>query len=298
MSLSKSGPASAPARNVPSFLVELLNAFAASGQAPNFRAFLQDEGSVRIGNLIAKYQAVPPISDDQRLDYDWGANEAFSLAGRGPGECGAGVFDLIDVDLKSAAESLRARQCYPAAALAARALLVTRGEQAASDQEAFGLFEKHFLQPGLVDARFQPLVPVGKQAITAVNPANIFTSTEVAAFVGTVEQLFKSMDPTLHFAKAAPSSQPAVPVIPPPAPAVNPRTPADLQKDFRGVTCPLNYVKTKMALAQLKPGQTLSVLLDGRGAENVPDSATKDGHEIVCITPEGRDTRVIIRRAS
>ena len=71
-----------------------------------------------------------------------------------------------------------------------------------------------------------------------------------------------------------------------------------MEKDFRGVVCPLNYVKTKMALEQLKPGQTLSVLLDANGARNVPDSATKDGHEVVSITPEGSASRILIRKKS
>ena len=291
-----------PARNVPAFLVELLRAYAASGQSIDFRAFLRQTGTIVIEELIAKYQAVPPFAEDQRFYFDWGAETAFSLAGRGPGECGAGVFDLIDVDLKSAAESLRAQQYYPAAALAARALLVTRGEQAASDQEAFALFEKHLLQTGLADARFQPLLAAGKQAAAAANPAAAFgiPASEVTAFVESVGQLFKSMDASLQFPRRAQPNQPACPAPPPTSPAsgASVGASADLRKDFRGVTCPLNYVKTKMALGQLKRGQTLSVLLDGNGARNVPDSAAKDGHEIVSITPEGADTRVVIRKAS
>lgn len=291
-----------PAHNVPAFLVELLSAFEHSGQKPDFQAFLRDSGTGIIEKLAAKYKPVPGFAQDKNFYFDWGADESFSLAGRGPGECGAGVFDLIDVDLKSAVESLRAQQYYSAAALAARALLVTRGEQAVSDQDAFGLFEKHLLQTGLADARFQPLVAAGKQASAASTPAGAFaiSASEVTAFVESVEQLFKSMDATLQFPKRAQPNHPTCPVPSPtsPASAACACTPADLQRDFRGVTCPLNYVKTKMALAQLKPGQTLSVLLDGNGARNVPDSAARDGHEIVAVTPEGTDTRVVIRKKS
>jgi len=76
-------------------------------------------------------------------------------------EFGEGVFDLIEVDLKSAAEAVQEEAYFSAAALASRALLVTRGEQSNSDKESFELFLKHFIQAGLVDDRFQPLVTLG-----------------------------------------------------------------------------------------------------------------------------------------
>lgn len=66
--------------------------------------------------------------------------EIFSLAGRGPGECGAGVFDLIEVNLTGAEEALKEGKLNRAATLAVRALLVTSGEQPDSDREAFELF--------------------------------------------------------------------------------------------------------------------------------------------------------------
>jgi sulfite reductase (ferredoxin) len=282
-----------PARNVPAFLVELLSALERSGQNPDFQAFLRDSGAGVIEKLAAKYKPVPGFTEDKNFYFDWSADDPFSLAGRGPGECGAGVFDLIEVDLKSATEALQERQFFRAAALASRALLVTRGEQAGTDKDGFELFQRHFIEAGLVDSQFQPLVALGKRAASAPNPAAVFVvlPTEVAPFVDAVESLFKSMDATLQFPKRAEPSQPACP-----APAASACTPGDLQKDFRGVTCPLNYVKTKMALGQLKPGQTLAVLLDGNGAHNVPDSAAKDGHEIASIVDEGKGVRVIIRK--
>ncbi|MHB1305950.1 MAG: sulfurtransferase TusA family protein [Limisphaerales bacterium] len=291
-----------PAHSVPAFLVELLSAFEHSGQKPDFQAFLRDSGAGVIEQLAAKYKPVPSFAEDKNFYFDWGAEETFSLAGRGPGECGAGVFDLIDVDLKSAAEALQEKQYFRAAALASRALLVTRGEQAGTDKDAFDLFQRHFIEAGLVDSHFQPLVALGTRAAAAPNPAAVFgvLPAEVATFVGAVQNLFKSMDATLQFPKRGEPSQPSCPVALPPSavPEASACTSANLQKDFRGVTCPLNYVKTKMALAQLKAGQTLSVLLDGNGARNVPDSAAKDGHEILSIMPEGTDTRVVIRKKS
>ena len=51
--------------------------------------------------------------------------------------------------------------------------------------------------------------------------------------------------------------------------------------DLRGVACPMNWVKTKLALEQLAPGDELTVRLDaGEPIESVPRSAREDGHEV------------------
>ena len=51
--------------------------------------------------------------------------------------------------------------------------------------------------------------------------------------------------------------------------------------DLTGVVCPLNWVKTKLALEQLEPGDELSVRLDpGEPLESVPQSAREAGHEV------------------
>jgi TusA-related sulfurtransferase len=47
------------------------------------------------------------------------------------------------------------------------------------------------------------------------------------------------------------------------------------------VVCPLNWVKAKLALEQLAPGEELTLLLDpGEPVESVPRSAREDGHEV------------------
>lgn len=52
--------------------------------------------------------------------------------------------------------------------------------------------------------------------------------------------------------------------------------------DLRGVSCPLNYVKTKLKLEDLLSGQTMEVLLDdGEPIINVPRSLKEDGHKIL-----------------
>jgi tRNA 2-thiouridine synthesizing protein A len=51
--------------------------------------------------------------------------------------------------------------------------------------------------------------------------------------------------------------------------------------DLSGVPCPMNWVRTKLALEQLSPGDSLLVVLDeGEPLESVPASAREDGYEV------------------
>jgi TusA-related sulfurtransferase len=62
--------------------------------------------------------------------------------------------------------------------------------------------------------------------------------------------------------------------------------------DIRDVTCPLTWVRTKLALEAMAPGEELLVLLSaGEAMENVPRSAREAGHEVSV-----RDGGVLIRK--
>jgi len=51
--------------------------------------------------------------------------------------------------------------------------------------------------------------------------------------------------------------------------------------DLRGVICPMTWVKTRIALEGLDPGETLEVHLDEAEAlESVPRSARDEGHTV------------------
>jgi sulfite reductase (ferredoxin) len=52
--------------------------------------------------------------------------------------------------------------------------------------------------------------------------------------------------------------------------------------DLRGVPCPLNWVRARLLLETLEPGDELRLQLDqGEPMESVPASAREDGHEVV-----------------
>jgi tRNA 2-thiouridine synthesizing protein A len=51
--------------------------------------------------------------------------------------------------------------------------------------------------------------------------------------------------------------------------------------DLTGVVCPLNWVKAKLKLEELEPGDELRLLLDpGEPIDSVPRSASEEGHDV------------------
>ncbi len=60
--------------------------------------------------------------------------------------------------------------------------------------------------------------------------------------------------------------------------------------DLRGVSCPTNFVKAKLALENLGNGTVVQILLDdGEPVKNVPRSLKADGHKLLGLkqTDEG-----------
>ena len=72
---------------------------------------------------------------------------------------------------------------------------------------------------------------------------------------------------------------------------------ADEELDLRGVICPYNFVKTKLKLETMQPGQVLSVLLDaGEPIKNVPRSVSDDGHTVISEERVEQSYRIRIRK--
>lgn len=54
--------------------------------------------------------------------------------------------------------------------------------------------------------------------------------------------------------------------------------------DLRGTPCPLNFVRAKLRLQQMSPGQLLEVWIDGgEPVEQVPDSLMMAGYAIEAL---------------
>lgn len=65
---------------------------------------------------------------------------------------------------------------------------------------------------------------------------------------------------------------------------------ADYYLDITGEICPITFVKTKLLLERMSPGETAEVRL--QGAEplgNVPRSVAEHGDEVLSLEPEETD---------
>ena len=63
---------------------------------------------------------------------------------------------------------------------------------------------------------------------------------------------------------------------------------APARVDVRDFTCPITWVKTRIALERLGRGELLEVLLrEGEPLRNLPGSAAEDGHRVVSVEPLG-----------
>lgn len=68
--------------------------------------------------------------------------------------------------------------------------------------------------------------------------------------------------------------------------------------DITNEVCPMTFVRTKLRLERMRPGEVLSVRLRGEEPlRNVPRAAREEGHVILGIDADGEAHIVTIQRA-
>jgi TusA-related sulfurtransferase len=79
--------------------------------------------------------------------------------------------------------------------------------------------------------------------------------------------------------------------------------PYEFSLDITTEVCPLTFVKTKLLLERMTPGQTAEIRLKGsEPLQNVPRSVRESGHTVVSLEPEAAEAapdgihRLIIRK--
>lgn len=73
----------------------------------------------------------------------------------------------------------------------------------------------------------------------------------------------------------------------------------DKRIDLRGVKCPLNFVKAKLALEQLSLGKCIEIVLDhdSESAINVPNSFRQEGHLVLSEEGNAESLTLLVQRA-
>ena len=262
---------------------------------PDLLAEALSNGTVekeRLRSLTAEYSGLGEKSFPDDYYYDYGATEPFSLAGRGPGECGAGVMDVIKVDIDEAKDAIKSapagsENVYKAIVAAARALLVTFGLEPKKDRDIFAAFSKHLIEPGWMEPAIQQLLDDALDWRMGDIESIDDLLEQVEDLVNRVEELFLSLDANLKF-RAEPVVQKT---------NVKTNVTENHIVDLRGVACPLNFVKAKLELEKLQAGDILEVLLDeGEPARNAPASFVEQGQEVIEVKNLGRYFSVKVRR--
>ncbi|MHC4744063.1 MAG: sulfurtransferase TusA family protein, partial [Planctomycetota bacterium] len=246
----------------------------------------------QLKNLTAKYSDISSESLPDDYYFDFGSDEPFSLAGRGPGECGAGVMDVIKLDIDEAKEALKttpagSENVYKAIVASARALLVTVGLEPKKDREIFAAFAEHLIGPGWVKSQTQQLLDEAMDWRMGDRESLDDLLPQVRELSERIEELFLSLDANLKF-KVEPIESKI------PAEHTNEKT---RTADLRGVACPLNFVKAKIELEKIEIGDVLEVLLDeGESVRNVPASFAGQGQQVLEVKDLGGHFCVKVRR--
>ncbi len=288
------------AKHVPQFVQDLLEIYISKkSQFVTFLEYLENGGGKNDVKFLAeKYRHVPALAENKEYYFDWGSPEPFSLLKGQKAECCAGVFDMIDVDVaalkqykeeisKSNDEKRIQELLHQSLFSASRMLLVTRGIEARNEAQIFQSFLTHFIEAGLVPEGYRPLLEIAKaKKFDVLLPLK----NQIFALGDHMSALYKNMDDSLKFQVPevckpetgrednTPSSEKSSEKTTPVADLTKPV----LKKDLRGVGCPINFVKTKIALEPLSPGQILEVWLDdGEPIDNVPGSVSAEGHKIL-----------------
>ena len=62
---------------------------------------------------------------------------------------------------------------------------------------------------------------------------------------------------------------------------------SDKSLDVRGVACPMTWVKTKLMLEAMNPGEVLDVTLDSEDAiRDISKNAKSEGHKVIKLEKE------------
>lgn len=282
-----------PAKNIPGFLRGFLKRVEEEIQdEKNICEFLENGAKDVAKEILEDYSYVPPYSQSRDFYIDWDRSEEFSLAGLGPGECGAGVMDMIEADLTEARRALERAEkenflyedIKMALFFSARSLLVVKGKDPKNAEEAFSDFKEKFIDEGIVSGFYSNIKDVFKEINEKSNLEERKDKFSYAnKFLEHINGLYKSMDPALNFPKQKRCSE-------------DEKVPINVI-DLKGTPCPINYVKTKLVLENLNPGDILQVLLDeGEPMDNVPKSLESDGHEIIKIEKQDGFYRVVVKK--
>lgn len=319
------------AKKIPAFVEDYLrDVIAEQANYADYYDYVAKRGVNIVKELIAKYKEVAPYAEEPDTFFDFGDDEKFSLIKYGKAECSAGLFDIIEIDQDTIREKRKEveqllsdgkqntgkieKLLHDIVFSENRMLLVTRGLDPRTDEDVYQGFEKEFIAVGIIPQKFKVLTDKARN-----NKSLIAEKPLIDELAQLLNDLYQNMDDSLQFKLPSDSSQTdakdskekdnqkekSVKSVGPKNGSENEEKESaesavispDVKKDFRGVMCPMNFVKTKIALTPMQSGQILEILLDdGAPIENVPGSVKNEGHTILSTEKVENYWKVLIKK--
>jgi len=289
-----------PAKNVSAAVMEIVRTFRENHiEGESFNPFVARFGKEAICQRLEPLTHLPPPTDAPESYLDYKSNKPFDLEDLGPGECAGTMIDLIENHLRMAGGTLEAgvlsiKRGQAAAAVtilrdgvlrACRALLVPFGIDSPQDDEILKSFQHKVVEQGIVSERFEALTEsLGQWAAPPSTDATPQYLSTVAAFIEECKAAYDQMDSNMKLKKRDKEG------------AMSTENKYDVYLDLSGVTCPMNFVKTKLQLEEMDAGQILHVILDeGEPIQNVPKSVQAEGHKVLEVseTADGHYNMVV-----
>lgn len=293
-----------PAKNIPKAVLELSSLFKKERFAGElFYQYIERVGLDYIQGVLAKHTSVPSFTESPDSYRDWGAATEFVVK-LGAGECAGGVVDLIEESLQSGSrevsravllfeagnveESLRGIE--RAVISIARGMLVPFGIDTDVEGELVREFQDKIIDKCIVSGIVEPLFrdygkPASKEKVQEkISLAKILVEESQEAY-SQIDKNFKFKKREEKDSKEEVKKEMEKKI--------------DAYLDLKGVACPYNFVKTKLKLEEMDPGQTLQIIIDdGEPYQNVPRSVLNEGHKILEEEKiEDKHYRIVIEKA-
>ncbi len=302
-----------PAKNVPAAIRRVLEAYKKEKNPDEtFEAFFDRKGKPYFRNLLDEFKTLPTLEEAPTAYIDYGSDKKFSLEDRGQGECAGAVTDMIQDHLADAERAqfqgkLAAEKeawpetvghCKRALVYCARALLVTEGMDFNDDLECLRKFESL-----VVDMEIVPQNYARQIQLYETNHENARSDDarwwveETAGLIEECKYIYNKLqkDKSLRM-RVGPEGVRREKDGAPKKPAAA-ASQVHTTIDLLGVKCPFNYVKTKLKLETMEPGNVLEVLLDeGEPAQNVPKSIQNDGHKLLALNKENGHYKMLVEK--
>ncbi|MTI56854.1 sulfurtransferase TusA family protein [Geosporobacter ferrireducens] len=275
---------SIPAKKIPEFFYQLAY-LKSKKRIINFTEFV-GRNLEEVKELIQQFSTIESESENPDLYYDFGADEKFSLKGRGPGECSAGVLDVIKLDIANAQSHIndfiktkKSAKLYEASVSAARALLILKGIDTAKERLIFKEFVQHFIDTGYVKEDVKVLIDhLLDYKLGDLNSVESHYE-DVKYLIDRVSQMYESLNSKLEI--TLPKEKETLEIK---EAAGNNKEKSLHVVDLKGIKCPMNFVKAKIEISKIQSKETIGFYLDdGHPIKNVPNSLEAEGHEIVEI---------------